>query len=70
MLNILVNQLLEPIANAPAQLHVSDALRTPLSGDSIEYRALNANDHPYSVIEQDARDVMATVMHILGRNAV
>jgi len=44
--------------------------RAPLSEDSSEYRALNANDHPYAVIEKDARDVMATMMHILGRNAV
>lgn len=44
--------------------------RAPLSENSIECRALNANDHPYAVIEQDARDVMTTVMHILGRNVV
>jgi hypothetical protein len=43
--------------------------RSPISRNSIEYRALSANDHPYSVIDQDACDVMATVLHILGRNA-
>ena len=44
--------------------------RAPLAADSVEYRAVNTDDHPYSVLEEDARDVMATAMHILGRNAV
>ena len=44
--------------------------RAPLSDDSIEFRALDKEDHPYSVIEQDARDVIEAVMHMLGRNAV
>jgi hypothetical protein len=44
--------------------------RAPLAEDSIEFRALGKDDHPYSVIEQDARDVIEAVMHMLGRNAV
>ena len=44
--------------------------RPPLSTDTIEYRALTESNHPYSVIEQDARYVMEAVMHMLGRNAV
>ena len=44
--------------------------RAPLSEDSIEFRALSKADHPYIVIEQDARDVIEAVMHMLGRNAV
>jgi hypothetical protein len=44
--------------------------RAPLSRDTLENRALNINDHPYSIIEQDARDVMEAVMHMLRKNAV
>ena len=44
--------------------------RAPLSEDSIEFQALGKADHPYSVIEQDACDVIEAVMHMLGRNAV
>jgi hypothetical protein len=44
--------------------------RVPLSEDSIEFRALGKADHPYSAIEQDARDVIEAMMHMLGRNAV
>ena len=44
--------------------------RAPLSEDTIEYRALESEDLPYSVIEQDARFVLQAVMDMLGRNAV
>ncbi|HHT9114041.1 MAG: hypothetical protein HZA47_10515 [Planctomycetes bacterium] len=44
--------------------------RAPLAEDSIEFRALGKENHPYSVIEQDSRDVIEAVMHMLGRNAV
>ena len=42
--------------------------RAPLAEDSIEFRALGTEDHPYSVIKQDARDVIEAVMCMLGRN--
>jgi regulator of extracellular matrix RemA (YlzA/DUF370 family) len=44
--------------------------RSPLSDETIEYRALEAADHPYALIEEDARFVLQAVMDILGRNAV
>ena len=44
--------------------------RHPLAEDSVELRALDREDHPYSVIANDARDVIVAVMHMLGRNAV
>lgn len=44
--------------------------RAPLSKDTIEYRALEAEDHPYAVTEEDARYVIQAVMDMLGRNAV
>jgi hypothetical protein len=44
--------------------------RAPLAEDSIEYRAFSEHEHTYSVIEKDARAVVAAVMHMLGRNAV
>ena len=44
--------------------------RRPLAEDSIEIRALDREDHPYSVVEQDARDVIEAVMRMLSRNAV
>jgi hypothetical protein len=36
--------------------------RAPLAEDSVEFRALGREDHPYSVIEQDARDVFEAMM--------
>ena len=44
--------------------------RVPLAEDSVELRPLDREDHPYSVIEQDARDVIEALMHMLGRDAV
>ena len=38
--------------------------RPPLTKDTIEYRAYDKETYHYSVIEQDARDVIQVVMHI------
>jgi hypothetical protein len=43
--------------------------RAPLAKDSIERRAVDRENYPYLVIEQDARDIIEAMMHMLGRNA-
>ena len=44
--------------------------RAPLEEDTVEFRAMINEEQPYSVIEQDSRLVLETVMQVLGRNAV
>ena len=44
--------------------------RAPLTPDTVEARALACGELPYSVLESDARKVMAAVFHVLSRNAV
>ena len=43
--------------------------RRPGHDETIEYRAVNENELPYTIIEEDARNVMETVLHLLGKNA-
>ena len=43
--------------------------RRPGYDDTIEYRAVMENELPYTIIEEDARHVMETVLHLLGKNA-
>ena len=44
--------------------------RRPLHGDTIEYRAVIENELPYTIIEDDAQNVMEIVLHLLNRSAV
>lgn len=44
--------------------------RRPLHDSTVEYRAVTQNELPYTVIEEDARHVMETVLHLLDKNAV
>jgi len=44
--------------------------RRPGHVDTIESRAVIDNRLPYAIIEEDARHVMETVLHLLGKNAV
>lgn len=41
--------------------------RAPLTEDTIEHRSLMLGEQPYSVLEQDARNVIQAAFHILGR---
>jgi hypothetical protein len=43
--------------------------RRPLASGTIEVRAIEGNELPYSIIETDARNVLAAVLRILARNA-
>jgi hypothetical protein len=43
--------------------------RGPLHSDTIEYRAVMQHAMPYKIIEEDARHVMETVLHLLGKSA-
>jgi len=43
--------------------------RRPGYDDTIEYRTVRENELPYTIIEEDARHVMKTVLHLLGKNA-
>jgi hypothetical protein len=43
--------------------------RRPGYDDTIEYRAVLENELPYNIIEEDARYVMETALHLLGKNA-
>lgn len=42
--------------------------RRPLHSDTIEYRTVMQDELPYTIIEEDARHVMQTVLHLLGRS--
>lgn len=42
--------------------------RRPGHDETIEYRAVTENELPYIIIEEDARHVVETVLHLLGRN--
>lgn len=44
--------------------------RQPLCDDTVEYRAVIQNEHQYSIIEDDARHVMETVFHLLGKTSI
>jgi len=43
--------------------------RRPLHSDTIEYRAVMQDGMPYTIIEEDARHVMETAVHLLGKSA-
>lgn len=43
--------------------------RRPSHDETIEYRAVNEIELPYIIIEEDARHVMETVLHLLSKNA-
>jgi len=43
--------------------------RKPLDEDTIEFRSVINNEIHYSIIEEDARNVMEAVFHLLSRNA-
>jgi hypothetical protein len=43
--------------------------RRPLHEDKVEYRAVTQNELPYTIIEDDARQVMESVFHLLGKTA-
>jgi len=42
--------------------------RKPGHDQTIEYRVVDINELPYSVIEEDARHVMTTALHLLDKN--
>ena len=44
--------------------------RAPLTQDTVERRAVERQELPYSVLEDDARKVMTAVFHLLSWNAV
>jgi hypothetical protein len=44
--------------------------RHPEHHENIEHRMVEENEYPYIMIEQDARTIVAAVMHMVGRNAV
>lgn len=44
--------------------------RHPGHHENIEHRMVEENGYPYTVIEQDARTIVASIMHMVGRNAV
>ena len=43
--------------------------RRPLHDDMVEYRAVTQRELPYTIIEEDARHVMAAVFHLPGKTA-
>jgi hypothetical protein len=44
--------------------------RRPLFDDTVEHRAIERDELPYTVIEQDAFHVMRTVLRLLDKNAI
>lgn len=44
--------------------------RHPGHRENIEYRMVEENEYPYTVVEQDARTIAAAVMHMVARHAV
>lgn len=44
--------------------------RRPLFDDTVEYRAVEQNELPYSVIEQDAFHVMTMALRLLDKNTI
>jgi hypothetical protein len=44
--------------------------RRPLQEDTVDYRAAVDNELPYDLIEEDARHVMKTVMHLLAKQTI
>lgn len=44
--------------------------RHPGHHENVEHRMVEDNEHPYIMIEQDARTIVAAVMHMVGRNIV
>jgi hypothetical protein len=43
--------------------------RRPLHDDKVGYRAVTQHELPYAILEEDARHVMETVFHLLGKTA-
>jgi len=44
--------------------------RNPAHEDNVEYRAVIQDELPYEIIAEDARHVMETVFHLLGKTAI
>lgn len=44
--------------------------RRPLHRESVEFRSLTEDDHPYELLERDARTVVQTAVLALARDAV
>ena len=44
--------------------------RHPGHRENIQYRAVDESNYPYAVIEQDARIIAASVMHMVAKHAV
>jgi hypothetical protein len=44
--------------------------RSPMNSENIEYRMLEENEYPYTIIEQDAITIVSAVMHMVGKNAL
>ena len=44
--------------------------RTPGGEETLEYQAVLENEHPYSLLENDALNVMEIVFHLLGKTSV
>ena len=42
--------------------------RKPGYKDTIEWRVVNVQDHPYKIIEEDAYHVMETIFHLMSTN--
>ena len=43
--------------------------RRPLHDEGLERRALDRAEHPYALIEEDARNIIQIVYQVLARNA-
>ena len=44
--------------------------REPGNEKTVEYRAIMESELPYKIIEEDAQQVMVTVLNLLGKNAI
>ncbi len=44
--------------------------RTPGGEETLEYRSVLDNEHPYTLLENDALNVIKTVFHLLGKTSI
>jgi len=60
-----------------ANLHYARKIRNPIvhfrspdGEETLEYRSVLENEHPYSILENNALNVMKTVFHLLGKTSI
>lgn len=44
--------------------------RSPGGEETLEYRSVIENEHPYSILEDDALNVIKTAFHLLGKTSI